>query len=95
MTTTLNGKSYDELCDQAREASRGRRYAAVIEVGRYMSDSGPFMTVAQSADRPLKNSARRGEWRSVVCQFFDGRPYGWAPRPAAEPVPLADGELPF
>lgn len=91
---TLNGKSYDELCEQARLMSlQSGGYAAVVEQGLYMGNV-PFITI-RSSPHKIQDQATRTGWCAVVAQYRAGRP-AYRPAPAPAPAPeLAEGELPF
>lgn len=67
-------RTYESYRDEARERSKGGRYSAVIEITRFMGSGGPVMTVATGRS-PITTISRRGEFRGVVCQFFNGEPF--------------------
>lgn len=64
----------------ACEASKKGRYAAVVEIIRY--GSGSITTTVASGNVPIRTHSRGGEFRGVVAQFHDGKPY----------IPMTDEE---
>jgi hypothetical protein len=89
--SSLNGKTYDELREQARIQSKGG-YAAVIERVTYMQ-SDSFMTVATSSSGPIESRQRGNSFIGVMSQFKDGQPFGSKPAPVVPATIEEDSDV--
>ena len=90
----MDKRSYESYREESRERSKGGWYSAVVEIVRYLSNNGPVMTVVTGRS-PITTVSRRGEFRGVVCQFFNGEPFGTVKVKPADEVIVTTGDDPI